>query len=187
MSPSAKRSGIDPACAGQRSERSIMKTRTETDSFGPIEVPADRYWGAQTERSRNNFRIGDERMPRPLIARARASSSAPRRKPIWSWARSTRGAPRPSCRRRRRSSTASSTISFPLVGLADRLRHPDQHERQRGDRQPRQRNARRQARREVADPSQRSRQHEPVVERQLPDRDAHRGGAGNRRSGCFRR
>ena len=44
-----------------------MKTRTETDSFGPIEVPADRSWGAQTERSRNNFRIGDERMPRPLI------------------------------------------------------------------------------------------------------------------------
>jgi fumarate hydratase, class II len=44
-----------------------MKTRTETDSFGPIEVPADRYWGAQTERSRQNFRIGDERMPRPLI------------------------------------------------------------------------------------------------------------------------
>ncbi len=44
-----------------------MKTRTETDSFGPIEVAADRYWGAQTERSRNNFRIGEERMPRPLI------------------------------------------------------------------------------------------------------------------------
>src|SRR3974377_1260384 len=45
-----------------------MKTRTETDSFGPIQVPADRYWGAQTERSRVNFRIGEERMPRPLIA-----------------------------------------------------------------------------------------------------------------------
>jgi fumarate hydratase class II len=43
------------------------KTRTETDSFGPIAVPADHYWGAQTERSRNNFRIGTERMPRPLI------------------------------------------------------------------------------------------------------------------------
>jgi fumarate hydratase class II len=42
-------------------------TRTETDSFGPIEVPADRYWGAQTERSRRNFRIGTERMPEPLI------------------------------------------------------------------------------------------------------------------------
>jgi len=45
-----------------------VKTRTETDSFGPIEVAADRYWGAQTERSRNNFRIGEGRMPRPLIA-----------------------------------------------------------------------------------------------------------------------
>jgi fumarate hydratase, class II len=44
-----------------------MKTRTETDSFGPIQVPADRYWGAQTERSRLNFCIGDEHMPRPLI------------------------------------------------------------------------------------------------------------------------
>jgi len=42
-------------------------TRTETDSFGPIEVPADRYWGAQTERSRQNFRIGHERMPTGLV------------------------------------------------------------------------------------------------------------------------
>lgn len=42
-------------------------TRVETDSFGPIEVPADRYWGAQTERSRQNFRIGGDRMPVPII------------------------------------------------------------------------------------------------------------------------
>ena len=42
-------------------------TRTETNSFGPIDVPADRYWGAQTERSRRNFKIGDEPMPKPLI------------------------------------------------------------------------------------------------------------------------
>jgi fumarate hydratase class II len=42
-------------------------TRTETDTFGPIEVAADRYWGAQTERSRQNFRIGTERMPQPLL------------------------------------------------------------------------------------------------------------------------
>ena len=41
--------------------------RTETDSFGPIEVPADRYWGAQTQRSLQNFRIGGERMPAPLV------------------------------------------------------------------------------------------------------------------------
>jgi fumarate hydratase, class II len=42
-------------------------TRTETDSFGPIQVPADRYWGAQTERSKQNFRIGHDRMPMPII------------------------------------------------------------------------------------------------------------------------
>jgi fumarate hydratase class II len=42
-------------------------TRTETDSFGPIEVPANSYWGAQTERSRQNFRIGHDRMPMPII------------------------------------------------------------------------------------------------------------------------
>jgi len=42
-------------------------TRTETDSFGPIEVAADRYWGAQTERSRQNFRIGHDRMPMAII------------------------------------------------------------------------------------------------------------------------
>src|ERR1700748_2886831 len=42
-------------------------TRTETDSFGPIEVDASRYWGAQTERSRQNFRIGQDRMPMAII------------------------------------------------------------------------------------------------------------------------
>ena len=42
-------------------------TRIETDSFGPIPVAADRYWGAQTERSRQNFRIGQDRMPMPII------------------------------------------------------------------------------------------------------------------------
>ena len=47
--------------------RTRKRTRTETDTFGPIEVPADRVWGAQTQRSIENFRIGTERMPRPLI------------------------------------------------------------------------------------------------------------------------
>ncbi len=42
-------------------------TRTETDAFGGIEVPVDRYWGAQTQRSRQNFKIGDETMPIPLV------------------------------------------------------------------------------------------------------------------------
>jgi fumarate hydratase class II len=43
------------------------KTRTETDTMGAVEVPADRYWGAQTQRSLQNFRIGGERMPTPVI------------------------------------------------------------------------------------------------------------------------
>jgi fumarate hydratase, class II len=42
-------------------------TRTETDTFGPIDVDADRFWGAQTQRSVENFPIGTERMPLPLI------------------------------------------------------------------------------------------------------------------------
>ena len=44
-----------------------IKTRTETDSFGPLQVPVDCYWGAQTQRSRRNFKIGWERMPIPVI------------------------------------------------------------------------------------------------------------------------
>jgi fumarate hydratase class II len=42
-------------------------TRLESDSMGEIAVPADRYWGAQTQRSLQNFRIGGERMPVPLV------------------------------------------------------------------------------------------------------------------------
>ena len=42
-------------------------TRTEKDTFGPIEVPADRLWGAQTERSRQFFRISTERMPLEVV------------------------------------------------------------------------------------------------------------------------
>ena len=43
-------------------------TRTETDSFGPIEVPGDSYWGAQTERSVENFPFGPrEQMPLEIV------------------------------------------------------------------------------------------------------------------------
>src|SRR3954469_25703353 len=52
-------------------------TRVEKDSFGPIEVPAERLWGAQTERSRRFFRISGERMPLPVIyALARVKKAA---------------------------------------------------------------------------------------------------------------
>ena len=42
-------------------------TRTESDSFGPIKVPAEKYWGAQTQRSLKNFKIGGETMPLPVV------------------------------------------------------------------------------------------------------------------------
>jgi len=44
-----------------------MSHRTETDTMGAIEVPNDRYWGAQTQRSRENFKIGADRFTRPMI------------------------------------------------------------------------------------------------------------------------
>ncbi|MFV0513206.1 MAG: lyase family protein, partial [Jhaorihella sp.] len=45
----------------------MPQTRTETDSFGPLEVPADKYWGAQTQRSLMNFPIGWERQPVAIV------------------------------------------------------------------------------------------------------------------------
>src|SRR5436190_24154277 len=41
--------------------------RIETDSFGALDVPADKYWGAQRQRSMGNFKIGGEKMPAPLV------------------------------------------------------------------------------------------------------------------------
>jgi len=45
----------------------MTQTRTETDSFGPLDVPADKYWGAQTQRSLKNFPIGWERQPVAIV------------------------------------------------------------------------------------------------------------------------
>jgi fumarate hydratase class II len=53
--------------AGKEQEMTMTETRTETDSFGPLEVPADRYWGAQTQRSIKNFPIGWERQPVAVV------------------------------------------------------------------------------------------------------------------------
>src|SRR6185436_6244493 len=52
--------------AGRR-RSTLMATRIEKDTFGPIEVDADRLWGAQTQRSLGNFRISSEKMPPALI------------------------------------------------------------------------------------------------------------------------
>jgi fumarate hydratase class II len=151
---------------------SKAKTRSETDSFGPIDVPADRYWGAQTQRSLGNFKIGWEKHAAFGRACARHRQAGGR-------ARQHRARPARCRRSVRRSSRAAQEVidgklddHFPAGGLADRLRHAVQHERQRGDLQPRDRDARRRDRLQEADPSERPRQHEPVVERHLPDGDA---------------
>ena len=57
--------------------------RTESDTFGPIEVPADKYWGAQAQRSLGNFKIGWEKQPKVDRSRSRASSSAPPPRSTW--------------------------------------------------------------------------------------------------------
>src|SRR5437016_6379977 len=45
----------------------MTNTRTETDSFGPIQLPDDRYWGAQSQRLLGNFKIGWEKQPLPIV------------------------------------------------------------------------------------------------------------------------
>lgn len=44
-----------------------MQTRIEHDTMGEVEVPSEALWGAQTQRSLQNFKIGSERLPRPMI------------------------------------------------------------------------------------------------------------------------
>ena len=44
-----------------------MTTRTEHDTMGEVQVPSEAYWGAQTQRSYQNFKIGGETLPQPLI------------------------------------------------------------------------------------------------------------------------
>ena len=55
----------------------MATTRTEKDTMGTIEVPADRYWGAQTQRSLEHFRIGDDRFPRDRKSTRLNSSHRP--------------------------------------------------------------------------------------------------------------
>ena len=50
-----------------RPESNLNATRIETDTMGPVAVQADRLWGAQTQRSVENFKIGNQRMPKEII------------------------------------------------------------------------------------------------------------------------
>ena len=106
-----------------------MNTRIEHDTMGEIAVPADHHWGAQTQRSLENFRIGGQRQPREIItafaclkeACARANARCGK------LTEAQAGAIAEACRQIR---AGQWDEEFPLV--ADRQRHPDQYERQRG-------------------------------------------------------
>ena len=115
----------------------MADTRIETDTFGPIEVPADRYWGAQTERLRRNFRIGAELMPSPVI---RALVEEPEFAVHFGGNALDEGKRRAHAIITAAEEIISGTLDghFPPGRLADRLRHPVQHECKRGDRQSRQ-------------------------------------------------
>src|SRR2546427_13257949 len=109
-----------------RTSRS-SSTRVEPDRCGPIQVPADRYWGAQTERSRQNFRIGQDRMPMPIIRALGivklAAAETNRELGLLDQRRA-----RAIVRAAREVIDGELDEHFPLV--ADRLRHPNQHEPQ---------------------------------------------------------
>ena len=152
-------------------------TRTESDSMGPIEVPADHYWGAQTQRSLHHFAISRDTMPVPIVRafgilkQAAADVNAelgllPADRHELDRAGGRRGRRRHPRRR------------VPAPRLADGLRHAVEHERQRGDRRAGQRAGDRGSRRQDAGPPERPREHEPVVERHVPDRAPH--GRGHR-------
>ena len=152
----------------------MASVRIESDSFGPIEVPADRYWGAQTQRSLQNFRIGGERMPAALVHALGIVKLAAARVNV------RLGAARRRNRRGDRRSAAQEVAAgklddhFPLVVWQTGSGTQTQHERQRGHRQPRDRDARRRARRQAPVHPNDHVNRGPVVERRLPDGDAHR-------------
>ena len=155
-------------------------TRRETDGFGAIDVPADALWGAQTERSRRFFAIGEQRMPLAVIHAIaeikRAAAEVNHELGLLDGTKARAIARRCGAGRCRRVRCAVSA-----VGVADRLGHTKPHERQRGGGQSRLARARRRDRAETPGASERRRQSGPIIERRVPCRDARGSGAADAR------
>ena len=104
-----------------------MDTRIERDTMGEIAVPAEHHWGAQTQRSLENFKIGGQRQPKEIITafaylkEACAQANAQAGKLTEAQAAAIAAV----CGEIREVGPG-----VPPGGLADRQRHPDQHERQ---------------------------------------------------------
>ena len=173
----------------------MTEFRRETDSMGAVDVPADKLWGAQTQRSLEHFSIGHDLMPREMIT---------------GYAILKRSAAVANHAGGRLNDTAHGLIvktcdeipgrpasrHVPAARLDDGQRHAVQHERERGDLQPVLPACRHRARQQDAGASERPRQHVAVVQRQLPLHDVHRcrgqrhqppGARGDRAARCDRR
>ena len=146
-----------------------MATRTETDSFGPIEVPADCYWAAQTQRSIENFPFGaNERMPigivRALAVVKQAAAQVNRRHGLKAEIADALEAAAA------RVAAGDHDDQFPLVIWQTRIGSGTQSNMNANEVIAGIANEALTGRRGSAGSSQRSCQHGPVVERQLPDR-----------------
>ena len=179
MCVDAPGAGTMPRGRDARTEAAMTTTRIEHDTFGDIDVPADRLWGAQTQRSLQHFAISTERMPRELlralacVKRCAAEVNAAARP-------ARRGQGRRDRRRGRRGARRSARRRVPALRLADRLRHADQHEHERGAGEPRLAAAGRHGGHGAPRAPQRRREPRPVVERRVPDRDERRRRARDR-------
>ena len=146
-----------------------MDYRIEHDTMGEVRVPANHYWGAQTQRSHENFPIGTERIPEEVISAfavlKKAAALANCKLGNLDESRAERD-----CGGLRRDSGGQTGGRVPACCLADGQRHAEQHERQRGRRRARQRAAGRKAR-----APQRPREQIPKLQRYVPNGDAHRG------------
>ena len=151
----------------------MSEFRIETDGLGEVRVPADKLWGAQTQRSLEYFSIGTDLMPREMIT---------------AYAILKKAAADANHAGKRLDDKAHELIvkvcDEILAGRASRHvsaacvddgeRHAIQHERERGDLEPREPARRHGARQQKAGASQRSRQHVAIVERHLSVGDVHR-------------
>ena len=182
ITPSA--TATDVLMARSAASSRSKSTRSETDSFGPIEVPSASYWGAQTERSRHNFRIGRDRMPMDIVRALGivklASAETNRELGLLDARRA--GA---IVRAAREVIEGKLDDHFPLVvwqtgsGTQTNMNLNEVIANRASEMLGGELGS------QEAGSSQRSRQYEPVVERLVPDRDAHRRGDAHRRPISF--
>jgi hypothetical protein len=113
----------------------MTEVRRETDSLGVVEVPADKLWGAQTQRSLEHFSIGQDLIPREMIIAYATLKKAAANANHAGGAAGRPGPPanRPSLRRDPRR---AAPRHVPAACVDDRQRHAVQHECQRGHIEP---------------------------------------------------